>query len=225
MQDQLRAGRSRPALPSGSRFARACLGLATVLALGACGSTPNTAYDLTAPRPRGTIGLGTQLVVTEPAALQAFESERIAVKSASGTVSVLPDGQWADRLPRLVQTRIIQTFENGSRTRSVGRPGDGLTPDTQLNTELRTFQFDAARGEAVVEISAKVVDARSGRVLNSRLFAARQPAGSGGVAEVAPALDRALSAVLLDMVRWVGASPKGGVPAAAADPSLRTGSL
>ncbi|MDB5512003.1 MAG: hypothetical protein JWR08_1486 [Enterovirga sp.] len=198
--------------------------MAGSLVLGGCGSTPDTAYDLTAPRPRGAIGLGTQLVVTEPAALQAFESERIAVRSASGTVSVLPNGQWADRLPRLVQARIIQTFENGSRTRSVGRPGDGLTPDTQLNTELRTFQFDAGRGEGVVEISAKLVDSRSGRVLNSRIFSSRQPVGSGGVAEVAPALDRALSAVLLDMVRWVGASPKGAPPAAA-DANLRTGSL
>lgn len=165
-----------------------------------------------------------QLVVPEPAAIQPFESERIVVRDAGGTFSVLGGGQWSDRLPRLVQTKLIQAFENSSRGRAVSRPGDGVTPDNQLTTEIRTFLLDARTGEAVVEISAKLVEIKSGRVLNARVFTARTPVGSAKIAEVAPALDRSASTVFVDIIRWVGSGPQS-IPTASADPVLRTGSL
>lgn len=217
-----RSGRSGAV--SRHRPAGVAIGLALVAALGACGSAPSTAFDLTAPRGARGARLSGQIVVAEPTALQAYESERIAVKDAAGSISVLPNGQWADRLPRLVQTRLIQTFENASKSRSVGRPGDGVTADAQISTEIRSFQFDARTGEAVVEISAKLVDSRAGRILNARTFVGRTAVSSANPAEVAQALDRSLGTVLTDMVRWAASGPQASQPPAV-DPSLRTGSL
>ena len=201
------------------------VGAAAVLALGACGSAPNPAFDLSAPRlARGSAGLAAITVVPEPSALQPFENERIVVKDAAGTLSILPDGQWSDRLPRLVQTKLIQAFENSSRSRSVSRPGDGITADNQLTSEIRAFLLDSRTGEAVVEISAKLVDIKSGRVLNARIFTAKTPVASAKAAEVAPALDRSTSSVFVDIIRWVGSSPRS-LPPLAGDPVLRTGPL
>lgn len=193
-------------------------------ALGGCGSSSTTAYDLSAARSARAARLSGQIVVAEPTALQAFESERIAVKDAAGTVSVLPDAQWADRLPRLLQARLVQTFENASKSRSVARPGDGVTADAQLATEIRAFQFDARSGEAIVEISAKLVDARGGRILNARLFSSRTPVGSANPGEVTQALDRSLGTVLTEMVRWASTGPQPSPPPPA-DGALRTGAL
>jgi cholesterol transport system auxiliary component len=178
---------------------------ASVLA-GACSSTAPTTFDLTAPRQRvAGSAIGGQVVVAEPTAIQTFEADRIIVKDPGGAVSFLGGAQWADRLPRLVQARLIQTFENSSRIRAVSRPGDGISADYRLNTELRAFQITSASKEAVVEISAKVVSDKTGRIGAARVFTARVPVATIDAPDAAQALDKALSTVLLQIVRWVGA--------------------
>ena len=96
--------------------------------------------------------------------------------------------------------------------RAVARPGGGVTPDFQLASELRAFQIDAATGQAVVEMSIKLVHDRSGRIATTRVFTGRVPVGTIDAANAAQALDRALSIVLLDVVRYVGSGRSISVP-------------
>lgn len=196
---------SRPSLRPGRRL-RVALLLTVSALLGACSSPPVPGFDLSAPREqlRGTARIPGQVAIVEPTALQPFEAQNIVVRDAGGSVSLLGGGQWTDRLPRLIQTRMIETFENASRSKTVSRPGDGITPDYQLNTEIRAFQLDAARGEAYVELSEKLVATTSGRIARARIFTARVPVASSNAGEVAQALDRAMSTVLVEVVRWVG---------------------
>ena len=188
---------------------RACIPLLSCAAIaalaGGCSSSAVPNFDLSAPRQvrAGSSAIG-QIVVAEPAAVQPLEADRIVVKEATGAVSSVGGGQWADRLPRLIQSRLIQTFENSSGLKAVSRPGGGVTPDFQLNSELRAFQIDAARGQAVVEMSVKLVQDRSGRIATTRIFTGRVPVGTIDAASAAQALDRALSIVLIDIVRHVG---------------------
>jgi cholesterol transport system auxiliary component len=186
------------------------LACASLLA-AACSSPAPTTFDLSAPRQRVAGGaIGGQVVVAEPTAIQTFEADRIIVKDTSGSVSFLGGAQWADRLPRLVQARLIQTFENSSRIRAVSRPGDRITADYQLNTELRAFQISSATNEAIVEISAKVVNDKTGRIGAARVFTARVPVATIDAPNAAQSLDKALSTVLLQIVRWVGSGGSGG---------------
>lgn len=187
------------------RHALAALGgLGLLAAGGGCAtSPPSAAFDLTAPRQPVGGGIAGQLVVAEPSAIQPLEETRILAKDAAGSVSYLPGAQWADRLPRLFQARLIQTFENASKIRAVSRPGDGVTADFQLNTELRAFQLDAARNEAYVEVSAKIVSIATGKIVSARLFSARVPVPNASGPAVAQFLDVAQANVLLDIVRWV----------------------
>ncbi|NIX76519.1 ABC transporter [Microvirga sp. c23x22] len=172
---------------------------------GACSSpTPApTTFDLSAPAARVRGNTGVQILVVEPAALQVLSNQQIIVKDAYGTISFLGGGQWSDNLPRLVQTRLINTFENSSQIRNVSRPSSGATADAQLISELRSFELASATGEAVVEISAKLVSEPSGRIVNGRIFRARVPAGAAEAGYAARALDEALSIVMIDIVRWV----------------------
>jgi cholesterol transport system auxiliary component len=205
----------RRALSSSDGSAVRGVFLATLLAtaaVAACssGSAPTT-FDLTAPRggARGGGVAGAQIVVNEPVSIQALEADRIIVKDAAGSVSFVSGGQWADRLPRLVQARLIQTFENTSRMKAVSRPGDRVSADYLLNTDIRAFQIAAGSGEAVVEISAKLVNDKSGRIATARVFSARVPVAGVDAASAARGLDQALSRVLLEIVRWAGS----GAPA------------
>lgn len=174
---------------------------------GACSSGPAPAtYDLSAPTSRIRGAAGVQVLVNEPAALQTLSSQQILVKDASGSVSFIGGGQWADNLPRLIQTRLINTFENASQLRGVSRPSSGAVADVQLVSELRRFEVETPSNEAVVEISMKIVSDQNGRIVNGRIFRARTPAASVDAASAARALDEALSVVMLDIVRWVSGS-------------------
>jgi len=180
------------------------LTFAAALLLAGCGggSAPTT-FDLSAPRDFGRVGASrATLVVQEPTTVQALDSDRVIVRDSSGALSFLGGAQWADRVPKLVQARLVQTFENGGRVGSVARPGDRITPESQLLTDIRSFNIDAASGAAVVEITAKLVGDRTGDVRRARLFTARVPAGAVDGPGAAQALDRALSQVLVDIVRW-----------------------
>jgi cholesterol transport system auxiliary component len=200
-----RPSRDPATAPLARAAARLALAAALAAAAPACSSGPPTTFDLTAPsRKVGGGAVAGQVAVSEPVAIQVLEADRILVKDAAGAVSSLSDAQWADRLPRLIQARLIHTFENASRLKAVSRPGEHVTADYQLNTEIRAFQIDAATGEAFVEMSAKAVDDRTGRITNARVFNARVPVAAIDAGNAARALDRGLSIVLLSIVRWVG---------------------
>jgi len=175
---------------------------------GACSSGPAPAtYDLSAPSSRIRGAAGVQVLVNEPAALQTLSTQQILVKDASGSVSFLGGGQWADNLPRLIQTRLINTFENASQLRGVSRPSSGAVADVQLVSELRSFEIATPSNEAVVEISVKIVSDQNGRIVNGRIFRARTPVAAVDAPNAARALDESLSMVMLDIVRWVSGSP------------------
>ncbi len=208
-----------PTVPARSLKPACRLGAAFGLALlaTACSSgAPPLTFDLTAPAEpvRGRI-IG-QVLVAEPIAVQALSDQRILVKEQSGAVSALGEGQWADQLPRLVQTRMIQTLENTSGIRAVARANSGIAGDVLLTSEIRSFQVQVPANEALVEISAKLVSDRDGRVVGGRLFRARVPVARVDAASVAPALDQALSSVLVDIAHWVGGGRRTAESAARA---------
>ena len=67
-------------------------------------------------------------------------------------------------------------------------------------------------GEAVVEISVKLVSDRSGRIATTRIFTGRVPVGTVDAANAAQSLDRALSIVLVNIVRFVGTGRPAEAP-------------
>lgn len=179
------------------------LGLALALSLAGCStSSPLLTYDLTAPRDRAVRPIGLQIVVTEPAAVAPLDADRIVVRSPTQGLTVLPGAQWSDRLPDLLQSRMIQAFENAQLLKAVGRPSDRLVADYNLNSEIRRFEIDAARSEAVVEIAVKLVGDRSGRIAAARVFEARTPASAENGAQASAALNIAMAQALREIVVW-----------------------
>lgn len=175
------------------------------MALAGCSGQPErTTFDLTAPANVGPMsGLRAQLVVNEPTTVQALDSDRILVREGAA-LSYLRDAQWADRLPKLFQARLIQTFENASRLGRVGRPGDRVIPDLALNADIRSFGIETETNQAVVEVTVRIISDRTGKVAAARGFAARVPVSSINGPLAAQALDAAMSQVLRDIVRWGG---------------------
>jgi cholesterol transport system auxiliary component len=180
---------------------------ATALPLAGCGGGPApTTFDLSAPREglRRIAGGRRAIVVAEPTAVSTLDSERIVVRASNAELTYLPRAQWSDRLPKLVQTRLIQTFENSGRA-AVGRPGDRLAGSYQLLLDIRAFEIRETSRDAFVEVAVKLVNASTGAVSNARLFAAASAVGAIDGAGASQALDQALGRVLADITTWAGA--------------------
>jgi len=185
--------------------------VASTLCLAACaggvlGPDAMPTFDLTAPRLAHTqTASRSQLVVSEPSALSILDSDRIVVRSGGDQVAHLANAQWSDRLPKLLQSRLVEAFENASHARAVGTPDDRFSADYQLVTELRSFEISVISGPlAQVEISAKVVTDRGGKVLASRVFRASVPARSSSGPDAVAALDEAFHQVATALVQWAG---------------------
>ena len=64
-------------------------------------------YELTAPTPTdGRRRSRVQVLIAQPTALKALDSQNIVIKTAPGTIQYLKGAQWADRLPEVVQARL-----------------------------------------------------------------------------------------------------------------------
>jgi cholesterol transport system auxiliary component len=173
------------------------------LVVSGCGAGPAETFDLSALEvahphraPRG------QLIIAEPVASAPLDGDRILVRPSSDAVATLRGAQWRERLPRLVQTRLVQSFENGKYLKAVGRSDSRLASDFSLMTELRRFEVDVVSGEAVVEIAAKLVHESSGRIRAAQIFTARIPSTADSASAV-PSLDAALREVMDEMILWV----------------------
>jgi cholesterol transport system auxiliary component len=195
------------ALPQFSRLAQLLKAGITCALLAGCASSggvkPLDTFDLTTPDAvkagprRGKI----QVLVPEPQALKTLDSENIVVRNGASQIQYLAGAQWSDRLPKIVQARLIQAFEKSGRFGGVGRPGEGLAIDYQIITEIRAFGIED--GVALVEIGAKLLNDRNGVVRSSKTFTASVRAGAGANAFV-EALDQAFSSVAADLVAWAG---------------------
>jgi len=177
-------------------------------ALAGCGATPVPTYNLTAPHGFSAGGSGNgQLIVTAPTALAILNTDKIVVEPGQGQVAYLADAQWSDNLPALLQARIIQAFENGSKLRRVARPGDGVAADYQLVSDIRAFgiRITPEGPVAVVELSAKLIGSQSGRILAAQVFKAAVPAGAASGVAATQALDTASDQVLVALTRWASA--------------------
>lgn len=169
------------------------------------GPAPLDTYLLTAPtlperaraRPR------TQILIAEPTALRSFDGENIVVAPSRGSVQFLSGAQWGDRLPRLVQARLAETFQRSGRLGGVGLPGEGLAIDYQVIAQIRAFEIDLdGNGNARVELFVRVLNDRNGVVRASRGFTATSPVTGAGNDAYVSALDRAFGQVASEILDW-----------------------
>jgi len=194
--------RSAPALATGLL----CLSLLGCALAG--GSRAPATYDLVAPRSfAGTAKPAPwQLMVHEPTATNALDTSRLMVRPKADQVSYYKGIAWSDRLPRLVQVRMIETFQNSGAVKAVS-PSSG---QYALATELRAFNIDVTSGRAAAEIDmfAKLVNTSTGRVVATKGFSARVQAKSDSPGDAIAALNQAFTEVLQDTTTWV-ATRKG----------------
>lgn len=193
------------------RGAGRAVGLAAALFAAGC-SLPGTGpsavdtFDLAAPERTPTRAQRQlQVLVPEPIADRAFDTERIVVRPRPNEIAYFAGAQWSDRLPRLVQSRLVAALEASGKFRAAGRPGQGLAIDRQVVIEIRAFDYESSARRVAVALAVKLMDDRTGRVVATELFHAEEPVTSDDARGAAAAFDAAQGRVLGAIVAFVAA--------------------
>lgn len=185
------------------------------LALAACGSVvgdlagdPPDLYTLT-PKTTFETGLPNvswQLVVEEPTASGGLNTDRIARRSNPIDLAYFADAVWTDRAPQMVQTLLVESFENSQAIVAVGRKAIGLRSDFDLKGELREFQAEydgEARPPLVrVRLNVRLIRQPRRQIVAFENFEATQRAEGTSMPQVVAAFDEALGKVLRQVVQW-----------------------
>jgi phospholipid/cholesterol/gamma-HCH transport system substrate-binding protein len=137
------------------------------------GGTPaqKMTYDLRAPQNLGPMGktVEGQLAIPEPSAVAMLETQRFLF-SPAGDYPGFADALWADSIPKLLQARLIESFENYDIAHAPLRVADIGQTDFQLLLDVRRFRIATDSGPtAEIGLSARIVD-KNGKVIASRLF-------------------------------------------------------
>jgi phospholipid/cholesterol/gamma-HCH transport system substrate-binding protein len=112
------------------------------------------------------------------------------------------EAMWADSIPKLLQARLIESFENYDIAHAPLRAADVGRADFQLVIDVRKFRI-VMDSDPVAEIglSAKIID-KDGKVIASRLFEE-----SGRLDKVEPpaavaAFDDAFARMARNIIAW-----------------------
>ena len=169
------------------------IGTALIVAatlVGCSGSPPET-FDLSAVKPP-YVAAARQIQVREPVTALDLDGQNILVRTGPQTLAKLAGAQWADRLPTLIRTRLVQTLEN-ARMRVV----DGAAaPDFALEIDVRAFELDATAKRVNADVAVKLVGIRGGRILATEIFTDSEAVNATDPATVCAALNRVLGRVM-----------------------------
>ncbi len=195
---------ARPVLTAA--LAVAAAGCANLEILAGRGDPPK----LYALSPKSTFmeGLPTvdwQLVVEIPVSAESLNTSRIALRQDPLSLDYYAGVRWIERAPILVQTLLVESFENTGKIVAVARKATDLRADYVLKADLREFQAEYAGGgpPAVrVRVNAKLVKMPQRTIIASHTVEQLARANGIEVLDVVYAFDEALGKILKSIVEW-----------------------
>jgi len=180
--------------------------------LAGCGSIggPRTEVTVYSPATAVTVDpswpeVDWSLSVGVQAANAMLDSPRIAVRPTANELQTYKGARWADNAPELLQTALVEAFEDSGRVPSVMRVGGGSSRgDYGLFVEVRQFEtvYEDGTPAAVIEVQARLVKLRGGGLVASQRFRHAVPGRTPEVDDMVAAFGDAMSALGTDLVTW-----------------------
>ena len=146
-----------------------------------------------------------QLVLETPLADASLNTTRIGLQQSPARMEYYARSGWTDRAPLMIQTLMIESFENSEKIVAVGREAVGLRSDFVLKTELREFQatyYEGLPPKAWVAINAKLVKMPRREIVGGESFSYSTDAAADNLDDIVAAFDQSLGKCLRRLVEW-----------------------
>ena len=140
----------------------------------------------------------------EPDASRAIDTDRIAVRLSPVEISYYEGARWSDRAPRLVQSLMIESFDNAGVLEHVGRTGTGVNAQYAVKSNLIAFQADTSGGRPTIMVKLKitVLERRRAQIIASRIFEASRRSDGAQTKDVVLTFNEATGDILAEAVAW-----------------------
>jgi cholesterol transport system auxiliary component len=185
---------------------------ALAIVLAGCGSIggPKTEVKLYSPATAVTVDpawptVDWSLVVGVQSANAMLDSPRIAVRPTANELQTYKGARWADNAPDLLQTALVQAFEDSGRIGSVLRFGGGSSRgEYGLWIEVRQFEtvYQGDKPEAVIEVQARLVKLRGGGVVASKRLRHAVAGRTPALDDIVAAFGGSMSSLATELVDW-----------------------
>jgi len=175
--------------------------------------TPKSTFDPNLP------AVYWQLAVEAPVAAANLNTGRIAIAMTPTSTDYYAKTAWTDRAPLMVQTRIVDSFENTRKIVAVARESIGLRANYVLQPDLRNFEALYYYGQPPivrVRIIAKLVRMPDRQIIGVASFERCVRARADKIPQVVQAFDQALGSVLKQLVSWTLRTPPPHPPSESA---------
>lgn len=188
-------------------------GLSLLPLISACSVLPSPQvaqiYRLS-PRvddPPGPVIPNSALLIDLPFASQSLDTDRIALTRGRTRLDYYADSVWTDRLPILVQTLLVETFEADGRITQISRDLDSMTRGYVLRTDIRQFQAEYPSGpdglpEIAIILELNLSAQPDGRQVGSRLISVQGRASQNKLDAIVMTFDSTTGDALRQIVAW-----------------------
>ena len=147
-----------------------------------------------------------QLLVDTPVAPAEIDTTRVALTRSPTTIDYFANAAWSDRAPAMVQSLLIESFEQTGKIISVARDSAVLRADYILMPELRRFEARYESGESpptvLVRLLVRVVRMPERTIIGEEIAEGRETAQANAMDAIVEAYNEALGSVMKRLVTW-----------------------
>lgn len=141
------------------------------------------------------------LFIPDPTAVIKLDTQRFLF-SSDKEYPDFAEAMWADSIPKLLQAKLLESFENYDIAHAPLRSMDGVQTDYQLLIDVRRFQITIdPEPVADIGLSARILN-KNGKILAARLFQDTQRMDKIEPAAASAAFNEAFGRIAKDMIAW-----------------------
>jgi cholesterol transport system auxiliary component len=161
--------------------------------------SPKTTFDTNLPK------VDWQLVVEPVMSPSSLDTVRIAIHKTPLELQYYARAQWTDRVPAMLQTLLVESFENTGKILAVGREAVDLRADFSLKTEIRHFEVEySPEGVASphVRLVARLIKMPDRTIIGDHSCDYQTPAESDTLDKVVEAYNEVVGRCMRRIVEW-----------------------
>ncbi|HTH98171.1 MAG TPA: ABC-type transport auxiliary lipoprotein family protein [Stellaceae bacterium] len=207
---------SIPPHPASRRRVLRLLGAGTALPLVGCGgilprpAPPPRLFLLRAPARYASlppVDVSTRrLLIAVPDAAYGLATQRIVLTRGAYGLDYFADAAWQDKMPAMVQSLLVESFENAGRLAAVGRGVVPWSADFTLQSNILDFEaaYDAAMDAPRVKLrfNLTLVRNRDRSVVAHTDLTETAQARRNAIDAVVAGFDQAFQALAPRLVSW-----------------------
>ncbi len=184
---------------------------AAALVLGGCksilpqGAPPAKTFTLNAPVIQSAVATRRlpSVKILLPQTAPGLETERVALRTDNNRIEYYSDVRWADASNSLIQSLLVESFDNSAAFQSVSNDLLDIESDYNVLIEMRDFQieFKDNKPYANIRFVTKLIRNSPKTIALTRTYTAREYADDNSLKSIMAAFDNAYQQVARAMIQ------------------------